>query len=456
MRNNNQWKIFLGASLVISVALAGANLISSAKDPHQRFDGTREYVGQQNVVVPQALYNSVWNIIQDEYYDPTKYGQDWGRWQHRYDGKLKTLDDAHKAIETALASLGDRYTRFLDKEAFSDEKESIEARLYGVGIQIGSDKAQRIIVIAPLEDTPASRAGVLSGDQIAEIDGKSTSGFSVEEAAKAIKGEKGSFVELTLMRKDERVKVKMMRDEIHISSIPAGSAKMLDHDIGYIRLSSFISRTADEEVKKALTNLSSAKGIILDLRDNPGGLLSNAIEISNMFLDGHKNIVFTVDADGYKTPAVTDGKPVTNQPLVVLINKGSASASEIASGALKDNGRAVLIGQRTFGKGLVQGIRKLEDKSGFNYTIAKYLTPNDTDINKIGISPDVQVELSSEDYEKGRGPWWIDVDGSNSSRKPEDLSDYQLKKGFEYLKSHLENKLVVGKISTETPLVRGN
>ncbi|MBX9723296.1 MAG: S41 family peptidase, partial [Candidatus Obscuribacterales bacterium] len=319
----------------------------------------------------------------------------------------------------------------------------IEAKLFGVGIQIGMDKSQRIIVIAPIDDTPASHAGVQAGDEIAEVDGKSTKGLSVEEAAKVIKGEKNSAVELTLVRKGERLKMKMVRGEIHINAIQ--SAKMLDKDIGYIRLTSFISKQADSEMKKALKDLSGAKGIVLDLRDNPGGLLTNAIEISNMFLDGRNNIVSTVDADGYKTPAVSDGNTVSRQPLAILINGGSASASEIASGALKDNGRAILVGQRTFGKGLVQGIQKLDDGSGVNYTIARYLTPNDTDINHKGISPDVLVELNQKDYEEGKGPWWLDPDGPSAVRKPEDMKDMQLKKAVESLKEHFNDKLVVGK-----------
>jgi carboxyl-terminal processing protease len=280
--------------------------------------------------------------------------------------------------------------------------------------------------------------------------------MSVDEAAKIIKGPKATEVELTLVRKTEKVKLKMVRDEIHINSIP--TAKMLDSDIGYIRLTSFISHDANKEMQQALNNLSGAKGIILDLRDNPGGLLTNAIEISNMFLDSRSNIVSTVDKDGYKTPAMSDGKPVTHQALIVLINRGSASASEIASGALKDNGRATLIGQKSFGKGLVQGITRLEDGSGVNYTIARYLTPSDTDIHNKGISPDVLVDLSSKDYEEGKGPWWLDPDGPSAVRKPEDMKDLQLKKAVDVMHQQLEEKKVaLGKAqSTNTSPTLGN
>ncbi len=444
-------KAFLAASISLSFLLTGSsNLNTLAENPadagKQTDRANQLLIAQRGgQVSPDRIYDRVWGIIENEFYDQTFHDQDWNRWKDRYRGKLKTLDDAHKAIETMLASLGDKYTRFLDKEAFADEKQQIDAHLYGVGIQIGMDKSNRIIVIAPIDDTPASRAGVLAGDEIAEVDGKPTKGMSVEDAAREIKGPIKTDVTLTLVRKHERLKLTITRDEIQIKAIQ--TSKMIDSDIGYIRLTSFISKRADKEMKDALNKFSSAKGIILDLRDNPGGLLNNAIEISNMFLDGKSNIVFTVDSDGYKTPAVSDGSPICQQPLAILINKGSASASEIASGALKDNGRAILVGQRTFGKGLVQGIKQLEDKSGVNYTIARYLTPSDTDINLKGISPDVSVELTVKDYEDGKGPWWIEIDEPGSTiRKPEDMKDLQLKKAVETLKEKLRGpKMVVGK-----------
>lgn len=461
MSKNLCWKAILSLPILLSFTLGGATLLTNARETtiaqgHGVVSG--RYLAQHSAstVNPQRIYNRVWEIIKEEYYDQDYNHQDWDRWKKRYDGKLKTLDDSHKAVETMLASLGDRYTRFLDRDAFDDEKAQIDARLCGVGIQIGMDKSQRIIVIAPIDDTPASHAGVLPGDEIAEVDGKSTKGMSVDEAAKIIKGPKATEVELTLVRKTEKVKLKMVRDEIHINSIP--TAKMLDSDIGYIRLTSFISHDANKEMQQALNNLSGAKGIILDLRDNPGGLLTNAIEISNMFLDSRSNIVSTVDKDGYKTPAMSDGKPVTHQALIVLINRGSASASEIASGALKDNGRATLIGQKSFGKGLVQGITRLEDGSGVNYTIARYLTPSDTDIHNKGISPDVLVDLSSKDYEEGKGPWWLDPDGPSAVRKPEDMKDLQLKKAVDVMHQQLEEKKVaLGKAqSTNTSSTLGN
>jgi carboxyl-terminal processing protease len=451
MPKTNLWKVLVTLPVALSFSLGGTGRISTNDDALA--SGTKDarprYIAQLPVkhaaartVDPERLYKRVWSLIKEEFYeqkfcvtDPSA-SQDWARWQHRYDGKLQTLDDSHKAIETMLSSLGDRYTRFLDHDAFGDEKDQIAATLFGVGIQIGMDKTHKVVVIAPIDNTPASRAGLMPGDEIAEINGKVTKGLSVEDAAKQIKGPKGTDVTLGINRSGKPLKFTMKRDEIHINAVQ--TAKMITPDIGYIRLTSFISQDANKEMLKALSDLSGAKGIILDLRDNPGGLLTNAIEISNMFLDGRRDIVSTVDKDGYKTPAVSDGRPVTKQPLVMLINKGSASASEITSGALHDNNRALLVGERSFGKGLVQGITRLEDETGVNVTIAKYLTPNDIDINKKGITPDVTVDLAEKDYKEGRGPWWADPEGPTVKRTPDDLKDTQLKKAVTVLEDKLK------------------
>ena len=185
---------------------------------------------------------------------------------------------------------------------------------------------------------------------------------------------------------------------------------------------------------EALKQLSKAEGILIDLRDNPGGLLTNAIEISDLFLE-EGVIVSTVDRDGYIQSVAADDKTITNKPVVILVNENSASASEIFSGALKDNQRAKVVGSKTFGKGLVQGINKLDDGSGVNITIAKYLTPAKVDINQLGIKPDIEVKLSTEDYKASKGPWFSDPNQLPSKRKPEDGKDLQLVKGVEILKN---------------------
>ena len=304
---------------------------------------------------PVDLYDNVWRLINNKFVDQTNNDQDWAKWRHKYDSKILTNDDAYVAINTMVASLNDPYTKFLDPKEFADETSSIKGSLKGIGIQIGV-KDGKLMVIAPIEDTPAEKAGLLADDEILEIDGVSTKGITVDKAADKIRGKEGTQVTLLVKRKDAQPKAyTITRAEIEIKSISQKlplEAKLPD-DFCYIRLSSFISRNAANEFGTILNNNRNKKGFIVDLRSNPGGLLTNAIYISDMFLDGG-TIVSTVDRDGYKETQRASAGTYTKKPVVVLINKGSASASEIFSGAMKDNHRAVIIGEQSFGKGLVQ------------------------------------------------------------------------------------------------------
>ncbi|MCD8377832.1 MAG: S41 family peptidase [Candidatus Gastranaerophilales bacterium] len=350
-------------------------------------------------VSPDQLYDEVWRLINLKYVDQTDNSQDWDIWRHRYDGKMKTKEDAYAAIDTMLASLNDPYTRFLDPKEFAEETSSIKGSLQGIGIQIGM-KDGNLVVIAPIEDSPADKAGILTDDLILEIDGVSTKGITIDKAADRIRGNSGTQVTLLIKRKDvEPKKYTITRAEIEIKSVSVKTPieTKIPDSVQYIRLSSFISKNAAAEVLNILkTTSSTKKGYILDLRSNPGGLLSNAVLMSDMFLQGG-GIVSTVDRYGYKDTTKAAKIRITNKPLVVLVNKGSASASEIFSGAMKDNGRAILVGEQTFGKGLVQEINKLSDDAGLNVTIQRYLTPNGTDIHKKGITPDYIIKLTADD-----------------------------------------------------------
>ena len=373
-------------------------------------------IGQAYSATPSEMYDDVWRIVNKKYYDPSNNAQDWTKWRYRYENKLKTKEDAYVAIETMLASLNDPYTRFLDPKEFSEETQSIKGSLKGIGTQIGLRDGE-LVIIAPLEDSPAERAGLMADDKILEINGESTKGINIDAAADKIRGEKGTTVTLLIQRKGVPNKTySVVRDEIEVKSVsckPPFETTNIPNDIQYIRLSSFISKNAATEIESILNNSSSVKGFILDLRSNPGGLLTNAIYISDMLLRGGV-IVSTVDRDSYKSTTRARYQQVTDKPIVVLINKGSASASEILSGALKDNHRATIVGEQSFGKGLVQEINRLPDEAGMNITIQRYLTPSGSDIHKKGITPDVVVELTKEN-----------VDAKD---------DVQLKKAIEILK----------------------
>jgi len=366
------------------------------------------------------LYDNVWRLINTKYVDQTDNSQNWSDWRHKYDSYLKTDEDSYVAIETMLTSLNDPYTKFLDPKEFSEETSSIKGSLKGIGIQIAT-KDGKLMVIAPIEDSPAEKAGILADDEILEINGLSTKGISIDKAADKIRGEEGTTVTLLVKRKDTVKTYPIVRKEIELKavSVKVPNNVKLNDDVGYIRLSSFISKNAAKEFEDILGQAGGKKGYIIDLRSNPGGLLTNAIYIANLLLP-KGIIVSTVDRDGYKETQRSVGHPITNKPLVILINKGSASASEILSGALKDNKRAVLVGEKSFGKGLVQEINRLPNDSGVNITIQKYLTPNGTDINKKGIDPDVTVTLSDDDIKN--------------------KDDKQLKKANEVLQDLIDNK----------------
>ena len=369
---------------------------------------------------PCDLYDTVWKLINNKFVDRTDNGQDWTKWRHKYDDKIKTNEDAYLAIDTMLASLDDPYTRFLDPKDFADETTSIKGSLKGIGTQIAI-KDGKLVVIAPIENSPAERAGILADDEILEINGESTKGISIDKAAEKIRGEKGTTVNLLIKRKnvEEPITFNIVRDEVEVKAVSVNPPQKtyIPNNIQYIRLNSFISKNAGSEFGTILQKNKFKDGFIIDLRSNPGGLLSNAIVIGDMLLSGNV-IVSTVDRDGYKDTARANCACITNKPIVVLVNKGSASASEILSGALKDNGRATIVGTQTFGKGVVQEINKLPEGSGVNITIQRYLTPNGNNIHKKGITPDVIVELTEQNIK--------------------DKNDVQLKKAIEILNQKIQ------------------
>lgn len=347
---------------------------------------------------PDELYDNVWKLIHTKYVDVSDNNQVWTTWRNRYKGKLNTPEDAYVAIDTMLTSLNDPYTRFLDPKEFAEETSSIKGSLKGIGVQIGL-KDGNLVVIEPIVGSPAEKAGLLADDKILEINGVSTKGISIDKAADQIRGEVGTTVKLLIKRKDlQPMTFTVQRAEIEVKAVTTKPPinVVIPEEIQYIRLNSFISKNASTEIRDILVKSRDKKGYILDLRSNPGGLLSNAIIMSRMFLRPNEVIVSTVDRYGYKDTMKSGGGKITSKPLVVLINKGSASASEIFSGAMKDNGRATIVGEQSFGKGLVQEINKLPYDAGVNITIQRYLTPNGDDIHKKGITPDIVVKLTDD------------------------------------------------------------
>ena len=350
---------------------------------------------------PKELVDEVWQLIDRHYVDATFNQVDWAAIRMDYLGRsYGNREEAYDAIREMLEQLEDPYTRFMDPQEFRNMQIDTSGELTGVGIQISQDEETKdILVVAPIEDTPAFDAGVRARDVIVAIDGESTEGMDLNAAVTRIRGPVGSSVTLTMRRDDQLIDFEIERARIEIHPVRYTLQSGNDGGIGYIRLTQF-SANAAAEMREAIQDLEKqdVTGYILDLRSNPGGLLYSSIDIARMWLEDG-NIVSTVDRQGIVDEEAANNRALTDLPLVVLVDGGSASASEILSGALQDNDRAVLVGTQTFGKGLVQSVRSLPDGSGIAITVAKYLTPSGRDINKLGIVPDILVELTEEDRE---------------------------------------------------------
>lgn len=336
---------------------------------------------------PQKLFDKAWKTIYKDYYEPSFNHQDWNKWKTRYQGKIKTNEDAKVAIDTMIASLNEPYTRFMDKKDFQDLATSITSKIYGIGVNIYSNSG-KIEIFNVIPSTPADIAGLKQGDIITAVDSKDISGMNVSEVANIVRGPENSIVEITILRDNKKHVKKIKRKEIKIKNV---KSSVLDNHIGYIQIVSFMGGTTPNEFVEALENTKNTDSIIIDLRGNTGGLLDNAVFIANMFIQQGK-IVDIIYRNGYKkTISANPDQKLLNKPVVVLVNGASASASEILSGALRDYKKAKLVGKKTFGKGLVQKVVPLPNQTGVNITIARYLTPNGTDINKLGIKPDVEI-----------------------------------------------------------------
>jgi carboxyl-terminal processing protease len=356
---------------------------------------------------PKEVIDQTWQIVFRDYLDTTgKYSEEkWRTLRRKVLAKsYGSTKESYEAIRGMLASLDDPYTRFLDPREFKEMQIDTSGELSGVGIQLSLDKdTKELVVVSPIEGSPASRAGVMPKDVIVAIDGKSTKGMSTEDAVKLIRGQAGTKVTVQLRRGGKLIDTPLVRERIELHAVEHQVNTTGDGTkVGYIRLKQFNANAA-KDMAAALKDLEGqgVEGYVLDLRSNPGGLLMASIAIARQWMD-EGIIVSTKTRDGIQDIKRANGRALTRRPLVILVNEGSASASEILSGALQDNHRAVLVGQKTFGKGLVQSVRGLSDGSGMTVTIAKYLTPSGRDIHHLGIAPDVSVKLSEQDASRLR------------------------------------------------------
>lgn len=314
----------------------------------------------------------------------------------------KLIDGALKGMLSTL----DPHSAYLGKESFEKMEEETEGEFGGLGIEV-TQKDGIMTVITPMDDTPAYEAGIKTGDKIVEINGENVIGLTLEEAVKKMRGKENSKITVGILREGQEkiARITMVRRRIKVKPV---KAEIIGDNFGYLRLVQF-QKKSYEAIVETLTNFQKEllkkgglNGLIFDLRANPGGLLEEAVDISSIFL--HDGIVVSIESRDPKNKDIrfvkkTGFKDLTT-PLVVLIDGSSASASEIVAGALRDNNRAILMGTRTFGKGSVQTVSKVDDQSGLKLTIAQYMTPSGRKIQALGIAPDVELSVLTDDYSK--------------------------------------------------------
>jgi len=324
------------------------------------------------------------------------------------------------ALRGMFEAVDDPYTTYLDVNDYTNMMISTQGTYGGIGIIITADDDGYVSVISPIEGTPGERSGLSTGDRILQVDFQAVTGNRLDDAVSLMRGEPDTEVVIEVMKKNQResIEISIVREIIKIQSV---RSEILDEDIGYVRISSFDEQTG-QDFKKHMDQLmdQGVEKLILDLRNNPGGLLNQANYIADLLL-GEGIIVYTENRHGYRREEKS-GKSMYDVELVLLINEGSASASEILAGAVQDQQRGILVGTTSFGKGLVQELQRLPDGTGFKYTVSQYFTPSGRNIHGVGIEPDVVVEIPEELLEE-----WLEM-------TEEEKEDPQLQKAAELLK----------------------
>jgi carboxyl-terminal processing protease len=337
----------------------------------------------------------------------------WNKLQANYLRELDYTKMIRGAASGMVDAVGDPYTVFFDPAGADDLEKDISGEFEGVGMEV-EKKGENIIVVAPLDGTPAKKAGIMPQDILYEINGTSTQGYTVDQAVKKIRGPQGTKVEVTMLRKAkdgsyEKKKITLVREKIEMPTVKFEVKKIDNKDVAYIRISQFTSHTFEKMIEAVnQTKQNGTKKIIIDLRNNPGGLLDQTILMSGLFLDKDQTIVIEGKGKLNEEQTYENSKKGIfaddSYKVVVLINEGSASASEIMAAALKENGRATLVGQKSYGKGSVQTPIKLKDGSTLKVTIAEWLTPKQNHIDGKGIKPDYEVEITEKDITDNKDP----------------------------------------------------
>lgn len=415
--------------------------------------------------------SDIMDLIQDRYVENSdaKKAEERREAENNKDKKIEKTEEEKKedeikeitrktlmqgAIKGMIESLDDPHSSYFTKKELKEFQEDIKGKYVGVGMVVQKKVNEPLIVVSPIEDGPAYKAGIKPRDKITEINGKSIYSLTSEESVKKLRGQKNTTVNVTVYREiNNTTKVfELKREEIELKYV---KHKMLENNVGYLRLTQF-GTDVHKDIEKALDDLqkSGMKALIFDLRSNPGGELTQAIKIASMFLKNGK-VVSTRPKKGEEVFFNREGKYYGDFPLVILINGGSASASEIVAGALKDHKRAVLVGEKTFGKGSVQTLLPLPDGDGIKITTAKYYTPKGISINGTGIEPDVLVE-DKDYYLISEGSITNVDENEEKNNKKERIKELKGEKAAEEVDKHKDIQLEVGKGVLKGMLLKGN
>lgn len=349
----------------------------------------------------QQLVVETWRLVNQSYVDPDRLEEvHWRQLRQKtLERPIQSSRDAYEAIEAMLSPLGDPYTRLLRPAEFSSLRSNTRGTVSGVGLQLALRDGQRIVVIAPLEGSPAAEAGIVSGSELISVDGQPCAELGLEATAAMLRGSSGSEVLVSLRPpgSQRNREVVLKRREVDLKPVRTSRIQRSGHSLGILRITQF-SEPVPQQVRDALTAFSSdqpkqppIEGLLLDLRNNSGGLVQAGLAVANTLLDG-ATIVATEDRGGLQDVQRAGPGQLFDGPMLTLVNGGTASASEILAGALQDDARSALVGSRTFGKGLIQSLIPLGDGSGLAVTVARYVTPGGRDIQNLGIEPDLELE----------------------------------------------------------------
>jgi carboxyl-terminal processing protease len=371
----------------------------------------------------QQLVVESWRLVNQSYLDPGRFEQvHWRRLRQKaLERPISSSSDAYDAIETMLAPLNDPYTRLLRPEEYGTLRSSTQqGTVSGVGLQLGlrdqtsggPSGQQSVVVIAPLDGSPAAEAQVTSGSELLRIDGRSVQELGLDQSAAALRGPTGTSVLVDLRDRNGRTReLELERRQVDLRPVRSKRLRLDGHTLGYLRITQF-AEPVPQQVKEALQDLQDQgiEALILDLRNNSGGLVSAGVAVADALLD-RQPVVETEDREGLSAPVQANPGQLYAGPMLTLVNGGTASASEILAGALQDNGRSRLSGSRTYGKGLIQTLLSLSDGSGLAVTVARYLTPSGRDIQHLGIEPDLPLATPEPLNPGGEGDAWLEQTG---------------------------------------------